>query len=359
MYRSFLYLILTLVTSSIFSQSKNNRLQFNEYKFDFGYIKEERGLVSHKFKFTNESKDSVRLIAVENECGCIVTDFSKAMIQPKDTGYVVVTFDPSIPINKEFDKEVIVRGSNDTIILLVKGHVIPVHNSKDVGVFSKHIGYSWMKSNYVQMNFMYSDQVKEMEFDIFNASDSILIVTVDSLPLHISAQPKVDTIPSNQVGTLSFVYNAAKKSSVGYLVDTFLLHTNEDTLSLKTLYVSANIAERFAEELDSVNIPVAFVDRQEINFGSIKKNTERTDSVSLLNKGTDTLFIRRLYSGCSCLNFNQAELKDYLLPGESLTFSITFAAGQKRGNQQKEFYLYTSDPRQAIIKFRIRAYVIK
>ena len=359
MYKSLLYFILSLVMTSLYSQSKTKRLQFKDYKFDFGYINEDCGFVSHKFVFVNAGRDSTRIIAVENECGCIVIDFSKFMIQPKDTGYVVVAFDPSNPINKEFDKKVLVRAASDTVTLSVKGHVIPAYKSKELGVFTKHIGSTWMTSNYVQMNYMYTDQVKIKEFDVFNASDSILIISVDSLPNHVSVQPTVDTILPGQVRTLSFEYNALEKSSIGYVLDTFFLNTNEDTLSLKTLYVSANIAETFTEEKDSMNLPIAFVDRKEINFGTMKKNTERTDTVNLSNKGADTLFVRRLYSACSCMKFDEVNLKDYVLPGESLNLSITFAAEQNRGNQKKEFYLYTSDPRQSIIKFRIKAYVTK
>lgn len=354
-------ILMLMLTSSfvLFGQSKNKKLIFSEYDHDFGYIKESDGKIHHQFKFVNKGSDSIRIISAKDNCNCISSEFSLDKVAPKDSGIVKVSFDPSNPINKEFKKSLIIRATNDTVTLTIKGHIIPKHRSQSPAVYSKHLGATWVRSNYVQMQYIYTDEVKQREFDVYNSSDSTLVLKFENLPKHVGVFPSGDTLEPKEVGDFTFTYNAGLKNDLSYVVDTFMLITNEDTLNKKIMFISANIGQRFEEGVDTINLPKVELIQQEVDFRTMRKSASKSDTFRLKNVGKDTLFVNKMIAPCSCIKLSSIESEGYVLPGAEYRILATFYSDKRKGNMKKPFYIYTNDPRQPISEFRIRVYINK
>ena len=51
------------------------RIEFAERVFDFGTVREEDGIVSHRFTFRNRSDHPIVITRMQTTCQCIRTDF--------------------------------------------------------------------------------------------------------------------------------------------------------------------------------------------------------------------------------------------------------------------------------------------
>ena len=135
------------------------KLNFDEYKYDFKYINEKDGEVEHTFNFINKGKVPFSIIEVISECGCTVPVYTKEILQPGDSGIVKTIFNPKAPINKEFNKSLTVRVTNDTALIKIKGHVIPLASPKEESMLTKKIGNTWFKTSYFQFGKMTSNSI--------------------------------------------------------------------------------------------------------------------------------------------------------------------------------------------------------
>jgi hypothetical protein len=91
--------------------------------FDFGKIK--AGLpVTHEFSFTNTGETPLVISSVQASCGCTVTDYSKAPIDPGQKGYVKATYNAAKV--GQFSKTVTVNANTDgeRVQLTIKGEVV-------------------------------------------------------------------------------------------------------------------------------------------------------------------------------------------------------------------------------------------
>lgn len=102
----------------------NNKVIPEPRVFDFGLIKEDQGLVSHKFLLKNTSNKPIAISEVHAWCGCTTAEFTKKAILPGKSGEVNVTFNPYGRPGK-FSKEVIVllSNNNEFVRIWVKGNV--------------------------------------------------------------------------------------------------------------------------------------------------------------------------------------------------------------------------------------------
>ena len=84
-------LLLFFVLTS-FSQKPN--ISFEESEHNFGDIEEKGGKVSHKFMFTNNGKNPLRILSVKPSCGCTTPDWTKDEIKPGNQGYIIAEYNP-------------------------------------------------------------------------------------------------------------------------------------------------------------------------------------------------------------------------------------------------------------------------
>lgn len=117
--------VLVYSQTSESNQTLKPIIKFSETSHDFGNINETDGKVNYSFEVTNIGKADLLITNVHTSCGCAASDWSKIPIEPREKGFVKVTFNPeNRPGN--FNKSITVNNnSNESPILLsIKGNVV-------------------------------------------------------------------------------------------------------------------------------------------------------------------------------------------------------------------------------------------
>ena len=114
-------LLLFFVLTS-FSQKSN--ISFDEREHNFGDIEEKGGKVSHKFTFTNNGKNPLKILSVKPSCGCTTPDWTKDEIKPGNQGYIIAEYNPKGRPGVFRKSLSIVTNDNQRALIFIKGKVI-------------------------------------------------------------------------------------------------------------------------------------------------------------------------------------------------------------------------------------------
>ena len=93
------------------------------------------------------------------------------------------------------------------------------------------------------------------------------------------------------------------------------------------------------------------------DFGTVKQGAILRHDFVLKNQTRNTLKINSVHTSCGC-TASQADKKS-LLPQESTTIKVTFNSRGYSGQVTQFVYVNTDNPDLAIIKFTIKAQVVK
>lgn len=103
--------------------STNSLMKWETESHDFGDIEKGKP-VTHKFSFTNTTKETILLTNVKPSCGCTAANYTKTPIKPGEKGIVEATFDANSPGN--FQKTITVSTNEQGTtpkVLIIKGSV--------------------------------------------------------------------------------------------------------------------------------------------------------------------------------------------------------------------------------------------
>ena len=110
----------------IFAQEAAPVISWTITSHDFGIIKEESGLQTATFEFTNTGNAPLFLSNVKASCGCTTPDWTKEPVQPGAKGFVTATYNP---LNRpgKFSKSITVTTNEvqPTSVLTITGEVTP------------------------------------------------------------------------------------------------------------------------------------------------------------------------------------------------------------------------------------------
>ena len=101
----------------------------------------------------------------------------------------------------------------------------------------------------------------------------------------------------------------------------------------------------------------AKVDPQEWDFGQVKQGAVLKHDFILKNETNDILGINNIHTSCGC-TVSESDKKS-LMPQESTTIKVTFSSKGYLGPVQQFVYVNTDNTDLAIIKFTIKAQVVK
>ena len=119
-------LIAVLFTLSLNAGGGKAKIVFDSTRYDFGYIQEEKGKVTHSFKFTNGGDAPLIIIDTRSTCGCTASHFTKEPVAPAGTGSIDVTFDPEgRPGTFRKEVKVYTNAGKASIKLIIEGIVVP------------------------------------------------------------------------------------------------------------------------------------------------------------------------------------------------------------------------------------------
>lgn len=131
MVKKFLFLLMALVMLSLpfaadAEKKGKAKIEFAEYSYDFGLVKEQGGAVTHEFEFTNTGDANLVIVEAVATCGCTRPEYPKNPIAPGKKGKIKVTYNP-VGRPGVIDRVVTVKtnGSPKKVRLKLKGNVVP------------------------------------------------------------------------------------------------------------------------------------------------------------------------------------------------------------------------------------------
>ncbi|MDO4957209.1 MAG: DUF1573 domain-containing protein [Bacteroidales bacterium] len=119
-----LSIIVSLLFAFNYSSEKQSDFKWDKKSVDYGYIqiKNNRQKITAKFTFENIGKENIVIYDVRTFCDCTQVTWSKQPIKPKETGWVIVEYNPKGK-SGYFEKKILVKTNtnNKSHVLKIKG----------------------------------------------------------------------------------------------------------------------------------------------------------------------------------------------------------------------------------------------
>ena len=118
-------LTLSFILFSFFNSfSQKSEIIFETPEYNFGDIQENKGKVSHKFSFTNNGKESIRILTVKPSCGCTTPNWSKDEIKPGKKGFIIAEYNPKGRPGVFRKSLSVITNDNRRSLIFIKGKVV-------------------------------------------------------------------------------------------------------------------------------------------------------------------------------------------------------------------------------------------
>ena len=130
-------ILLIIFLTTIFSASAQEKakINFNNKKYDFGKIYQNKdSVVFTTFYFENAGDIPLEIYKVTTSCRCTASEWTKSPVGKNKKGFVKITFN-SKGITGKFSKSIYVKSNaeNDVVILKIEGEVL---NKKEKSIFN-------------------------------------------------------------------------------------------------------------------------------------------------------------------------------------------------------------------------------
>jgi len=119
-----LYTLSFILFSFFNSFSQKSEIVFETPEYNFGDIQENKGKVSHKFSFTNNGKESIRILTVKPSCGCTTPNWSKDEIKPGKKGFIIAEYNPKGRPGVFRKSLSVITNDNRRSLIFIKGKVV-------------------------------------------------------------------------------------------------------------------------------------------------------------------------------------------------------------------------------------------
>lgn len=343
-----------LISSVIFSQSKNATISFDIIEHDFGTIKEEAGPVMYQYDFTNTGAEPLIITNCKASCGCTTPDWTKSPVMSGQKGYVKATYDPKGRPGK-FDKTITVTTNSEppTITLRIFGTVQEKTKTVEDN-YPQKIGDLRLKTNHIAFVKITNTQTKSDSVEVMNTTEAPIKIGFKDLPMHIKMKAVPEVLKPNQKGLLIATYDASKRNDWGFIMDRVDIVLNDKSDAAFKLSISATIEEDFSkftkEQLEKA--PLIKFEDVNFDFGTIKQGEVSNHEFKFKNEGKSDLVIRKTKASCGCTAVNPPST--VIKPGESSLIKVSFNSAGKSGKQNKTITVTTNDPKNYSILLSIK-----
>ena len=344
------FLALSLAVT-VSAQTKQPQISWDKTTHNFGVFKEEAGLQTAVFEFTNVGEEPLVLTNVKASCGCTATDYTKEPIEKGKKGFVKASYNPQNRPGK-FNKSITVTSNCEapTTILTISGEVTPREKSVE-DYYPKDFGGLRLRSAHLALNNVFNTETKTDTIGVVNMTDAPMKVTFQNVPKHIKVwmepatlAPKKPNEKMGQTGLIHVEYDAKQKNDWGFLQDRISVVVNDSVNSKNKITVSATIVEDFSHlsPTELANAPKIVFSQTEDDFGTIKLGDKVTYEYKFKNEGKSDLIIRKVKATCGCTVPNPEKM--VIKPGEESFIKATFNSAGKKGHQSKPITITTNDP---------------
>jgi hypothetical protein len=231
---------------------------------------------------------------------------------------------------------VLVQGFSQNVIV----NSNPTMNDR----FSKKVGSLRLSTTLLKFGRIKNNASKTDTLIIYNSGNRSMELSLGKMPAHMEAVVGTEELGSGKESWIAVTYHAMKKNDYGYVLDQFVLLTNDSVQPLKTINVSAHIQEYFSPMTadDSLNVQKAKWSETVYDYGKVKTGTKITHNFEVTNEGKRDLVIRKSRSSCTCLKLTAA--RDTISPGATVFFTLEFDSANKEGKDSRKLHVYLNDP---------------
>lgn len=346
------------------AQEKEATISWENTVIDLGTFKEEDGVQTVKYNFTNTGNSPLFLTNVRAGCGCTTPEWTRDPIQPGESGFVKIAYNPrNRPGTFNRSATVTTNATQPTTVLRIKGNVI----GRERGIeddYPRVIGGIRLKTSHQAFANVKNTQVVNGTIEVVNMSDEDVKIEFQGVPSHIEIEAKPNVLKGKasgedhgQKGEISIKYDATEVNEWGFKMDRIFLVQNGERDNTSRLSISATIVEDFSHlsEDDLANAPRIEFDETEFDFGTLKSGERIDHNFVFKNTGKSDLIIRRIRAACGCTATNPEKM--VLKPGETSHITVTFNSRGQRGNQNRAITVITNDPKESSTVLRVRGRV--
>ncbi len=353
-YKIILITLFTASTFTAFSQQLGPTIAFVDKTHNFGDIKEQDGVVTHDFTFTNTGNKPLIISRVTASCGCTTPTWTKKPVAPGEKGFIKVAYNPRNRPNK-FNKSVSVytNAQPQMASLRIIGNVIPKPRTIEDD-YPYLIGPVRYKSNHFAFVKVMKSKPKTMRLAVMNTSDRTQKISFEQVPAHLKLKAIPETLKPNEKGVIEGAYDAGLVNDWGFKVDRVLLVYNDDNSNKNNrLTISATISEDFGTLTPEALAKAPKIEFKEkvFNFGKMKQKTSVEHEFVFTNTGKSDLMIRKVSSSCGCTAVSPKEKT--IKPGQSSSIKAIFSSGTRVGRQNKSITVITNDPKSTTVILRV------
>ncbi len=344
--------ILIFFLGAVLFANAQPKITFKTIDFDFGNIKEDKGIATAEFDFKNTGNQPLIVNNVKASCGCTTPEWNKEPIAPGKSGTIKVAYNPQ---NRPgaFMKSINVYSNTDpsVINLTIKGTVEPRELTMEEK-FPRVMDGLRFKSNYISLGTVFNNQIKTDSIEFYNSSDKPMKIGVYRVPSHMNITLVPENVKPGEYGKLFIKYDASQRNAYGYVSDRLYLNINDKNSNEYSVGISLSIAEDFSKltEEQKANAPVAVVENNVYEFGVLVEGDIAEHSYKIKNNGKSDLIIRNVKASCGCTAVKHSNL---VKPGETTDINVKFNSRGKKGRQNKSITVITNDPNNSTITFRI------
>ncbi len=342
--REILFAAFLFVQFISFSQTNEGAvLSIPSNSHDFGRILEDKGLVRHKFIFTNTGTEPLVITNVRTTCGCTVPSWTDNPVLPGAEGFVEIEFDPKKRPGA-FHKTIQVQSTarNANMFVTISGTVVPPLKKE---ILPYKLGELNAKTNHVNLGYLYKGDTGIENLIIANPTNHPIEVNFENLPEHIVLMVFPQVLQPGEYGQIEVQYCTDKINDWDVVVDQIpvLLNGRED--KQVRLTITANIREDF-RELTSEQIalaPVATYIEDVFDHDTITQDNPVECRFLVRNDGQTDLIIHSVKPSCGCTAVKPEKSK--LVPGDSTYIDAIFYPKGRSGDFKNGITIVTNDPR--------------
>lgn len=346
----------SLLAMSLGMMAQQPVITFAKTDHDFGKIKEEGGRVTTVFEFKNEGMEALVLSSVKASCGCTTPNWSKAPIEPGETGTITVTYNPNGRPGR-FMKTITVtsNASNSPAKLFIKGEVIP-KPAKPVNRFPVKMGELSISDNAVNFGTILNTDTKVKTLEYANLTDKDIQVEVLLDPEQtgfLIAQATLATVHPGESGQLNISFDAAKSKLWGEQKFTMYLKVNGKRVLTDEykVTVSVSVDEDFSKLTSDQKrqAPIAEI-AKELNLGMVKQGAVLKGVLSVKNVGVNPLLVRNVNNPMPEA-IHQTMGKSTIKSGKKMDIKLEInTAKMPQQLYRREMIIQTNDPQNPKVK---------
>lgn len=322
---------------------------------NFGKVKEDKGKIHYDFVFYNNGINPLRVEKVETSCGCTVAEFTKLAIPKDSAGLIRVTYNTT---NRpgEINKNVTVffAGYKDPVLLNIKGIVIGTQRLYE-REFVYPFGNLRFQAKTLNMGTVRTKGPEKKEFEVYNAGKKeITINSIKYDTTFLKIKLSKTQLKPKELAKISITYDALARRNWGFITDSLLLITSDDSIPNKTIPLSAHLEEYFPP-MDATTLnkaPKIKFEKTDQHVGTIKDGNSVSFNYKFVNDGKQDLLIRKIVPGCTCLSFETP--KYVIAPGETSYIRVTMTAQDREGVQNKYVTVISNSPSNPTVNLWMR-----